>query len=528
MGIRQFEIGGAMSTTRKISTIVALSTGTAALALLGGMAAARADDLQANQQLLNQRIDQLASVGQFVGPSVPGSTDPNPATGAPVVAGSFPRSILIPGTDTSIKIYGEIREITDYFMSGGPANGSPQTSTVGTTGNLESVPLATTTGIGGGPGNAARARSNGVFQSSPRESKIGFETRTPTPFGEARRVMEFDWAGSSGFVPGGAALNISDSLVPRLRYGYGTLGGLLAGRATSNFSAPDANAETLDFGGPAGFPGRVRTPQIRYTIPAWWGGSFSVSAETPETTVASSAGVFASDSGASTVTGPVTCTALPCTIAGNVNFATNPSKSTAPDLTAAWYLPQPWGHLDISGVLLPGLDMSDGKFVSRTFIGYGGHVGADFKPGWFGWAKDDFTAQFEVGTGIGSFINASTSVDLQTNYPVAAAPASTAAAALIIIRPVTEIGGTFGYQHWWMDNLRSTIVGGIEGINLSSGITGPTTSLNKELITAHANLIWNPVSFVDIGLEYMYGQRTAVTNMHASENALISKFGFRF
>ncbi len=102
--------------------------------------------------------------------------------------------------------------------------------------------------------------------------------------------------------------------------------------------------------------------------------------------------------------------------------------------------------------------MSDGKFVSRSFVGYGGHVGADFKPGWFGWAKDDFTAQFEVGTGIGSFINASTSVDLQTNYPVAAAPASTAAAALIIIRPVTEIGGTFGYQHWWMDNFAEKFI----------------------------------------------------------------------
>src|SRR3984957_1913505 len=151
MGIRQFEIGGAMSTTRKISTIVALSTGTAALALLGGMAAARADDLQANQQLLNQRIDQLASVGQFTGPSVPFSIDQNAAAGSPVVAGSFPRSILIPGTDTSIKIYGEMTEITDYFLTGANPNSSPTSSTLGATGQLESLPLE---------GTPARARSN--------------------------------------------------------------------------------------------------------------------------------------------------------------------------------------------------------------------------------------------------------------------------------------------------------------------------------------------------------------------------------
>jgi hypothetical protein len=304
---------------------------------------------------------------------------------------------------------------------------------------------------------------------------------------------------------------------------------LLAGQATSNFADPDANGETLDFGGPAGLAGIVRIPQIRYTMPVWYGASFSVSAETPETNTASAAGIFASDQGAGTVTGPVTCTALPCTIGGNVGFATNPLKSTAPDLTAAWYLPQAWGHLDASVVLLPGLDVADGKYVARDFVGYGGHVAGDYKPGWFGWVKDDFVAQFTVGNGIGHYLNASTSVSLQTNYPAATgAVATPGAAALIIINPVTEIGGQVGYQHYWMDNMRSSIIGGFEGINVSERVVGATSSVNKELITGHANLIWNPVSFVDVGLEYVWGQRTAVTNQHATMSALISKFGFRF
>jgi hypothetical protein len=393
---------------------------------------------------------------------------------------------------------------------------------------LESTPLE---------GTVARARSNGVFESSPRESKIGFETRTPTPLGEARTLMEFDWAGGSAFSPGGSTLNVSDSLTPRLRYGYGTLGGLLAGQATSNFSDPDANGETLDFGGPAGLPGVVRIPQVRYTMPAWWGSALSVSLETPQTSAATSVGDFASDSGASSATGPVTVTcpgaavgttATCTTVAGNVAFANNPLKSTAPDFTAAWYMPQPWGHFDVSGVVLPGLDVADGKFVSRSFVGYGGHVGADFKPGWFGWAKDDFVGQFEVGSGIGPYVNASTSVSLETNYPVGtAAPGTPAAAALVLIRPVTEIGGQIGYQHWWLPNLRSSIIGGIEAFNISQKFT-TNTGVNTELMTGHANLIWNPISSVDIGIEYMWGQRTAVTNQHETENALISKFGFRF
>ena len=47
-------------------------------------------------------------------------------------------------------------------------------------------------------------------------------------------------------------------------------------------------------------------------------------------------------------------------------------------------------------------------------------------------------------------------------------------------------------------------------------------------MTIHANLIWNPVSFVDVGLEYMWGQRTVLNNTTGSENVLISKFAFRF
>ena len=48
---------------RKISTIAALGASTAALAMLTGLASARADEMQLNQQLLNQRVDQLAAVG---------------------------------------------------------------------------------------------------------------------------------------------------------------------------------------------------------------------------------------------------------------------------------------------------------------------------------------------------------------------------------------------------------------------------------------------------------------------------------
>ncbi|HTZ34736.1 MAG TPA: DcaP family trimeric outer membrane transporter [Stellaceae bacterium] len=506
-----------MVKARKIGVIAALGSSTAALAMLTGLSGARADELQVNQQLLDQRIDQLAA-GQYAGTSVPFTVDVNPAAGAPVTGGSFPRSILIPGTDTSLKIYGQITLITDYWLSGGPTNSSPYSSTIGPTGNLESVPLE---------GTAARARSNGIFQMVPRESKIGFETRTPTPFGEARTLMEWDWNGGGSYVPGGSVNHVSDSLVPRIRYAYGTLGGLLAGQATSNFSDPDANPNTIDFGGEAGTPGVVRLPQIRYTMPVWYGASLSVSAESPETDLMTSGGLVSNDTGGTS----------PSAISGALapsTFSLNPAKSTAPDLTAAWYLPQAWGHIDISGVIRPGLEVDDGKYFARDYVGFGGHFGMDFKPGWFGWVKDDFVAQYTVGQGLGRYLNASLSSALATNYGATgkygntAGPTTAASAAAINIHPITEEGALIGYNHWWLPNLQSDISGGFDVFDIQPSIVGPSTSVNKELITAHVNLIWSPVSFVDIGLEYTWGQRTALNNGHETQNALISEFKFRF
>ncbi|HYM74068.1 MAG TPA: DcaP family trimeric outer membrane transporter, partial [Stellaceae bacterium] len=274
-----------MSIKRKISTVALLGGSTAALAMLTGLAGARADDLKVNQQLLSERLDQLAAVGLQPGSGAYLGVDQNKAAGAPALAGSFPRSILIPGTETSIRIGGQITEVIDYFLSGGNPNSSPQSTTIGINGQVQAIPLHNSVGA---------ARGNGIFWQSPRESKLNIETRTPTAFGEARTVLEFDWAGSTTFSPGGAdPTSVSDNLTPRVRYAYGTLGGLLAGQATSNFSDPDANSETLDFGSDVGAPGVVRVPQVRYTMPAWWGGSFSVSAETPETDVATPAGNFA-------------------------------------------------------------------------------------------------------------------------------------------------------------------------------------------------------------------------------------------
>ncbi|HEX3861957.1 MAG TPA: porin [Stellaceae bacterium] len=519
--------------------MAALGGMTAVIALLSGPSSAKADelaDLRANQELLQRRLDQLAQAPAPGNPFGVGSP-PGPSN-VQMMGGSFPRSFLIPGTDTSIRVGGEIDEVLDYWFNGGPPNSSPQTTTLGATGQAQSAPLHVHSGLNAAgaivpAGNPARSRGDSIFSQSPRQSKLNIETRTPTPWGEARTYMEFDWAGSTNFSPGGATpTSVSDNLAPRLRFAYGTLGGFLAGQANSNFSDPDANAESLDFGGNVGEPGVTRVPQVRYTMPlAGWGipGALSVSAETPETDAVLAGGlIIGSDASSGSPSG-----SLP---AGTFN----PTKSPAPDITAAWYIPQPWGHMDFSAVVRPEMEFKDGAFVDRSFVGYGAHFGGDVKPGWFGWAKDDITFHFVGGDAIGRYLNSGSNFGLASNYPSNGAPATAALAANVLIKPVRSYGGEVGYQHWWMSNLRSTISGGVHWRDVDSRVVGcafnsaaalagtGSCALNKEVITTHANVIWNPVPFVDVGLEYTWSHRLVLSNLKGDQSAVIGKFGVKF
>ena len=504
-----------------------------------------------------EKIDQLATGGQDAGAGNPSSIDQNPALSAPVLGGSFPRSILIPGTDTSIRISGRLSETAVYLMSGGVPNGTPNTG-LGTNGLVQSIPLRNTT---------ASARGDGIFLQSPRATRVYVETRTPTSLGEARTVLAWDWAGSNSYVPGGTAPQaVSNDLAARLLYAYGTLGGVLAGQATSNFSDLDADGETLEFGGNVGEPGRVRAEQLRYTTSAWWTSSLSASVENSETNIATPVGIEANDAGiiptatTSCSPGAPGSSSAPSVSTCNTTLLTggstplNPAKATAPDFTVAWYLPEPWGHVSLSGLLRPGIAVSDGKFFAKHYVGYGGHLGADLKPGWFGWDKDHFTLHFTAGDMIGGYLNSSSNFDLATNYGAPSTvslagtyggfsgPTSAASAAAISFKPTQEMGAEFGYQHWWLDNLRSNFNAGFNahyGIpialvnatglgKIASASGGQAVSLNKELLTAHVNLIWNPVSFVDIGIEYIWGQRTVLNNQTATLNALINRVRVTF
>src|SRR5215813_7102180 len=111
-----------MTKPRGGRSVAAIGGLTATIALLTGLPAASADelaDLRANQELQQRRIDQLAQLPERKAyPGVPGAMGTEPTPGAAMVGGSFPRSFLIPGTDTSIRVGGFIDLTGLYYFQG--------------------------------------------------------------------------------------------------------------------------------------------------------------------------------------------------------------------------------------------------------------------------------------------------------------------------------------------------------------------------------------------------------------------------
>ena len=235
-----------MIRTRTIATLAALGGLTAATTLLAGLPSAKADelaDLRANQELLQQRLDQLSQAATA-------------APAAPIGVGSFPRSFLIPGTDTSLRVGGQAVGSVLWYLKGQAPNGSlngtaglsNNTDGQGGTGNLPSIPLktptapavATATGAPNVLTSAGVAYSRGsAWIMSGRQSQIYLDARQPSPYGEIKAFVSMDFAATNNGAILGNQGSVTTGYIPRLREGYATIGGLLVGQTVSTFTDND-------------------------------------------------------------------------------------------------------------------------------------------------------------------------------------------------------------------------------------------------------------------------------------------------
>src|SRR5262249_35582208 len=159
-------------------------------------------------------------------PGTPGAMGAEPTPGAALIRGSFPRSFLLPGTDTSLRVGGFI-DLTGLYHFQGHNNVNPGTpsSNFAQDGTLNSLPIGRqfVPDLGSPPPGQAHARAKGLFTASPEQSGVNVGPRSPSPWGEARRCLEWYFSRWNNFSCQTLQQDGGDSLLPRFRFGYGTL-----------------------------------------------------------------------------------------------------------------------------------------------------------------------------------------------------------------------------------------------------------------------------------------------------------------
>jgi hypothetical protein len=239
----------------------------------------------------------------------------------------------------------------------------------------------------------------------------------------------------------------------------------------------------------------------------------------------------------------------------------SPLQATWPEAIATARINQPWGHLQ-TGFVVRTDYLNDGQRLERKYVGYGGTLSFDTHPfsgdpGPLG--KDDLGGGICAGTEMGGqcangaglvtnfgapiFVPGVGLVNPLTNAAWNARDSSQSLPATAIVNGInvrqaynrlvsTQSPNSYGawiwYQHWWTDNLRSTLE--ISGIwnAFNTSILGPGTANNKQLSITHANLFWSPVAFVDFGVEYGWGHRITVANFKGDAYTLQGEMRVRF
>ena len=314
-----------------------------------------------------------------------------------------------------------------------------------------------------GPTAGDNTRSQTTIHA--RQSRLFVRTATPTAFGDLTTLVEGDFFGADGNE------TVSNSNNFRLRHAWGTIGNLSAGQYWSNFMNEAALPETVDFGGPVGqiF---VRQAQVRWTE-KFAGGDWSISAENPES-------LFAM---------PGTAT------------LTRADRDRLPDFTARVRTKIGTGTYTAQ-VLARNIRIDSPGPPSAVDSRWGGAVGITGVLPTFG--KDDLRFDFNAGNAIGRYQELGFFADgfIDANRKIRLAP---------------EVSGYVAYRHFWTPLLRSTVVLSASHASNPGQTFG---AINRSARSEHVNVIWSPLSAVNLGLEYINAQRIVEDGRNGNLNRL--------
>lgn len=419
-----------------------------ALLMAGGLClhghALAQSDVNARIQQLEQQLKQLKE-------QVEASTKET------VVVGDAPGSLRIPNTESSLRVYG-IAELNMVREAKGD-NSNNDYSTF-----LPYAPLK----------GSADAKKSGRSYLHARTSRLGLEAATPSPWGQVSVKVEGDFnndprlgnSSVSGDSKNLYTQQVSNSYGFRLRHAYFQVGGWMAGQNWSTFMDIDNTPETVDFNGPIGAT-FLRQPQVRYTYVTPQSGNYTAALENSVS--------YAID---------------------KTGTAMKEGFSSMPDVVLRWDRSFPWGSLNLRTVSHE-IKLNDGAGLNTAKRGTGFGASGQIKTG-----GDDFISWLVTGgTGIGRYFNYVEGAgynDITKRIELEKA-----------------MGIVVGYQKKFNDQYRMNIVYGEQrhGTNAytawakSNGLDSGQYGVNRKVQQLHVGGFWNPIKPVEIGAEYIWGQR---------------------
>ena len=414
--------------SNKFNVALLGSVTAAAMMAAGPVLADEVSDLKAQIEALSQKVQQIE-----VQKAQPAVIPANVVTG-----GDFPGSFKLPGSNTSMSIGGYAKLDMTWSLGRKKADGD----------GFPGIPTETT----------GSESDNSHFRLSANQTRFNIDSRTTTEdMGTVRGFVEMDFKNS----PGGNQV-VSNSVNPRMRHGFVTIGSFLAGQTWTTFMGLNSLPDTIDFNGPAG-QSFLRQGQLRYTTKIG-GSSLALALENPN----------------------------PIYTGGGTNGALGDANDRMPDIVGKISHGGDWGGVALSAAVNHITGEAGGGVAgdgNDTAIGWALGFSGQIKL----WGKDKLQFQVNGGDGGGRYAG------------VAAAPAAVYDTVTNKLKTTPIIGGFVALQHHWNDKWRSNaVLGGFKANNPGESVN---TAVENQ-VSGHFNVIWNATTKTNIGLEYRYSANT--------------------
>ena len=288
---------------------------------------------------------------------------------------------------------------------------------------------------------------NNKAQSSitASQSRLNFDLREPTDVGMLRAFIEGDFAG--------------DGETFRMRHAFGQWNRILAGKTWSAFVDTEASPEEVDF---EGLNGRISVRQSQVRIIPSLGESYEllVSLEDPNPQVQNGQGI-----------------------------------TRTPDIIAsARFHPHERLHMKLALIARQIRGQLE-RGSAEQELGGGATVSGRITTPLLD-ERDSVLFQLNAGNGIGRYVNDLASVgsfdgifNLETGE----------------LELFEIVAGYVSYQHWWgRNNMRSNFTFGVVEVDNPDFVSGDAY---KRTLRFSSNLMWSPTPRIDLGTEYLWGNR---------------------